>query len=904
LLGFSSSNIVSVFVASKIIVYIIQNFIKRLKNKFIKFHSLIILCRILLIFMLLNIESMMRTLVTFITIFFTISLFPQEKQALNQVFTVAPVSVTYPYMVDSVNLKGSSFSDKELLKMNLTVPEQNRFVRPLKSNQEGYFFVDKPETGSAFQLVSLYVNSDRYAKGKIKVTSPNLFEIYVDGKLTASKTTKEDNMRAEKDASATFGPSYPLENRIVIKLLISAEDKVTPAFKITLENDDVKDSKTVFTVKNTGQRNVNFTDMLLGKRVTKVSLSPNGLYALLSFRETFGEKSTTTTTLYEVKTGRSVLIDTNGSKRRLAWMPVSEKLFYTNKTEEGTHLVTIDPATLEEKILAEDIPDEYLIFSHDEKTLFYTKQEKGDETKGDLKLLKSPEDRQTGYTNRSFIYRYNISSGLSQQLTFGAHSTWLNDISSDSRYLLFSITDEALTERPFRKYSMFRLDLITMNIDTLWADQGFAHSASFSPDGKKVLIEGSAEAFGGIGQNIDAGQIANSYNGLAFIMDLSTKKIDPITKNFDPAIDNSFWNKKDNLIYFRTTDKDYVNMYTYNPTNKSFVKLPLGEEVIRSFATADYNDIAVYYGVSQSNSTRAYLYDTKTNKSTLIADPYNERLSQMTLGKAQDWNFNNSDGTEIKGTYYLPPGFDPAKKYPMIVYYYGGTTPTSRTFEGPYPAHVFAAQGYVVYIVQPSGATGFGQKFAALHVNAWGKRTAEDIIEGTSKFAEEHAFVNKDKIGCIGASYGGFMTMYLQTRTDIFAAAVSHAGISSISSYWGEGYWGYTYSGGASAHSYPWNNPDLYVKQSPLFNADKVNTPILFTHGTADTNVPIGESMQMYTALKILGKPTEFIQVKDENHGVMNYKRRVQWNNSIMAWFSKWLKDDDGWWKALYPDSK
>lgn len=831
-----------------------------------------------------------------------IGMFSQIKQKLPQIYAAPPVAVINPLIVDSTNLKGDKYSEKDLLKMNLTIPEQTAFVRPLKSDTAGYFYAEKPREGYTFQLFSFYVQADRYAKLSLKITSPNMFELYVDGKLSTSKTTREENFRNEKEVTAAFNP-YPLSSRVVIKLLASAEDKSSPIFKIVLENEK-GDDKTTFSVQNTSKRFVNFTDMLLGKRVTNTSMSPNGQYALISYRNTFGEKSVSTTELYNVSTGKQVLLDTDGSKKQLSWMPVSEKMFYLLKTEDGTNLISIDPATLQETILAKNIPDEYMTFSPDERTLFYTKQEKGEETKGDLKLLLSPEDRQPGYTNRSFIYKYDIRSGLSQQLTYGSHTTWLNDISADSKQLLVSFTDETVTERPFRKYTMLKLDLPTMSVDTLWTNEGFAYGATFSPDGKKVLISGAGEAFGGIGQNIDAGQIANSYNGLAFIMDLSTKQIDPITKNFDPSIDNSFWNKKDNLIYFRTTDKDYVNMYAYNPSGKTFTKLPLNEEVIRSFSTADNALSAIYFGVSQSNSTRAYLYDIKNQKSTMVADPYNDRLSEMTLGKAEDWNFTNSAGTEIKGSCYLPPNFDASKKYPMIVYYYGGTSPTSRTFEGPYPAHVFASQGYVVYIIQPSGATGFGQKFAALHVNAWGKRTAEDIIEGVKQFVKEHPYVNEKKIGCVGASYGGFMTMYLQTRTDIFAAAVSHAGISSISSYWGEGYWGYTYSSGASAHSYPWNNPDLYVKQSPLFSADKVHTPILFTHGTVDTNVPIGESIQMYTALKILGRPAEFIQVKDENHGVMNYKRRVEWNNSIMAWFSKWLKDDNGWWEGLYPDAK
>ena len=290
----------------------------------------------------------------------------------------------------------------------------------------------------------------------------------------------------------------------------------------------------------------------------------------------------------------------------------------------------------------------------------------------------------------------------------------------------------------------------------------------------------------------------------------------------------------------------------------------------------------------------------RNGKSRLIDDPMQASLKDIEFGKMESWRFTASDGTEIDGYACLPPGFDPAKKYPLIVYYYGGTSPSSAVMHHPYAPQVFASRDYVVYVVNPSGTTGYGQEFSARHVNGWGKRTAEDIIEGVKKFCDTHPFVDRKKVGCLGASYGGFMTQYLQTLTDIFAAAVSHAGISNVTSYWGEGYWGYSYNVIAAAKSYPWSNPELYTRQGSLFNADKIHTPLLLLHGTEDTNVPIGESIQIFNALRVLGRDVEFITVDGQNHVITDFDKKLIWQDTIMAWFAKYLQDDPRWWNELY----
>ncbi len=836
-----------------------------------------------------------------ILLFFSGSIMAQTKFSPTEVTTFNPITIQSPILLDSVNLSDKAFSKELLLSSSINFPAPEKFTGKMIPDTTGFFRLSKPKVGDAIHLVSFFLSADRYGKGKVTVTSPNPLELWIDNVKRATKNAADDSLHLAGSVDAVLN-GFINNSRVVIKLLSSSDDHNDAMLKIEVRPEDT-DSLLVYTFNQEKRRRIDIKDILEGKRVSGSSISPSGRFVMLSLRETLpGGENRSLTEIHDTQKGR-IIFSEPISRPQLGWMPKSDLLYYTGDNEEGRTLYSYDPLSSETVIMAEKLPKENFFFAPDEQSLFYSSKETLTlSNPGGLKRLIGIDDRQSNYRDRSYLYRYFLETGLTQQLTFGRQSASLNDVTDDMQHLLFSVSDEDLSQRPFRTGTLYRLNLITMELDTIWKNQRYLYSAQFSPDGRQLLIHGAPEAFNGIGLNIKTGQIANSYDTQSFIMDLGTKDVVPITKAFDPSISSQEWYAGDNHIYLRAEEGDRVNIYRYSTKKGKFEKLPLKEDVIRSFRIARKGPWATYTGVSHSNSTRSYLLNLKTLESTLISDPYAERLNELQLGEVKEWNFTSSFGDQIEGRYYLPPRFDPNRKYPLIVYYYGGTSPTSRVFESTYPLHVYAAQDYVVYTLQPSGTTGYGQEFSARHVNAWGEQTAEEIIEGVKAFVDAHPFVDGTKIGNIGASYGGFMTQYLITQTDLFTASVSHAGISNITSYWGEGYWGYSYSAGASADSYPWNNPQLYVEQSPLFLADRINTPLLLLHGTADTNVPIGESIQMYTALKLLNKPVEFIQVEGENHAIYDYQKRIGWNHTIYAWFAKWLKDDARWWESMYPD--
>lgn len=821
-----------------------------------------------------------------------------SAQEIGTLRLFGPVALRKPHLVDSTDVQQKKYAEARLLEHPQSLQLDRLPLQQLVADSASRFQWSHAAAG--YQLFEAHFNVDvtRYTTGTIELESADLFQLHQNGKLIGSKTEFQDSLSATSKSTQKV-TLEPRSHRFVVRYLAKPE-RTAAQLSLRLRLDD---STAVATLHSDKVRRLYLNELMEGERITNVSLSPSGNYLASSFSLTTPEgKVSSWMEVSEVATGR-ILLQESGARQSAQWMPKSDRLYFAASGAKGRELRSIDPATGREAQLATGLPEGSIEMSPDEKSLFLQLREELPQDKGAMKRLLSPDDRQGSYRTRYQIGRFDLQQGVFEQLTFGHTTAAINDISEDGTRLLFSTRRQELSERPFSLASLFEMNLQTGAVDTLWVEQRYGGSASYSPDGKQLVVTASVDAFEGVGNPLNDSLIANSYDMQLFRFDLSTRKATPLTRNFNPAIQSSHWNRADNLIYTLCEDRDRVALYSIHPTTGEARLLPLDEEVVRGFSLSANGKQLAYIGQSASNFTNGYLFDLRKAKSTKLYDGTTERLDQVELGSVKPWNFTTADGTLIEGRYHLPPNFDPTKRYPMIVYYYGGTAPTSRTMEHPYPMHLYAAQGYVVYTLNPSGTTGFGSEFAARHVNAWGKRTADEIIEGTRRFCAEHSFVDSTKIGNIGASYGGFMTMYLHTQTNLFATGISHAGISDITSYWGEGFWGYSYSSAASANSFPWNNRDLFVGQSPLFHADKVTNPLLLLHGTVDTNVPIGESIQMYNALKLLGKPVEFVRIEGEDHGIRDYQKRIEWTKTILAWFDRHLKGEGAWWEAIYPKS-
>ena len=787
-----------------------------------------------------------------------------------------PFRLMEPLMMDSVNKDGKKFS----LDAYLTSDVPNTSVLFSDKNAatlEAGAALPKADGETSLVYLRFTLTAPGYAKGKLEMPKIKHHKVFLDGRLADGELKLE-----------------PMRHDVTIACLVKKDEADTFSVKFTPTVGQV-------TVNAEGKRPYTLNDITDGLHYTGVSLSYSGKYALVGYSKTFPSgKTSRFQQLVELKTGKTILPDVSG----YTWCRDRDALFQLRQDDRTNSLVMLSVPDFKEEVLVSHVPTlRGAQLSPDLKYIIYTSDDaKGDKNK-EFKHFNMPDDRLYNSLTHQFLHLYDLQTGGRRQLTYGNTGAHLYDISDDGKYLLFSTHTMVLHRYPFNRLSLFLYEVATGRVDTLLTDTMGIRSAQFSPDGRQLMVTGTADAFGGVGKTIAKDAYPNVYDIQLFVYDLASRTARPLTRDFDPAVARAVWSRYDGNIYFTADNGSKVNFYGVNPKTGDIRKFNYPIDNVQSFAIAKASPAVVLYGQGASYARRmvtADLSDKRDRTAKFGNIDFEKEYADVAIPQTKVWDYRSSRGDTIRGFYYMPPNFDETKRYPVIVYYYGGCTPTQERLEMNYPFAVWASQGYIVYIVEPSGAIGFGQEFASRHVNTWGTGSSDDILEGAKGFCRANPFADSTRVACIGASYGGFMTEYLLTRTDFFRTAVAHAGISDLTGYWGAGNWGYTYNEVAAAESYPWNNRELYVDHSPLYHADKITTPLLLVQGSVDTNVPANQAWQLYTALKILNKPVEFVQVQGENHVISDYNRQKHWQKTICAWFAKWLKDEPAWWEELY----
>ena len=841
----------------------------------------------------------------------------QDDQTLiiNDFIITTPIDVFKPAFAETENLEGNVFKDASLIKYAYLQEHDFRpqvgdrldwsdfkILKWTKSsiNKSNVLTLKPSKADYQLAYVVFYLQNNEWSNIEMELKSGQMLEVFIDGKKQKGKYSFEE--KGEEESLKIKTPLDANNHIVLIKTLfkheVSENWNLSCEVKLLNENNQIKLSSGIKAFQY-----MDINHLMNGVDILGTKISAAGDYYFIKYKMTNQQgKSQIITDVKRFSDHQTVQLFYGSDVYSIRWTPSGNLLAYITKVGKKSWIWEFDMDNGKRFPVATDLEDlGGFTWSPNGEFLVLSKSEKPEKDKSGLKKLEGMADHWPWFRNRSNLYFLDILSGIKTPLTYGFQSNNIQDISPNGRYVLFAQHIYDNSQRPYSKQILLQYDRYTHKTDTIWNKFG-GGSAHYSPNGDQLLVTAGPAFFGDIGTNLTKSSIPNDYDNQAYIYTLEDGSVTALSTTFDPSIINAQWSKtNDDHIYFLVSERTYQYEYVYSISQKEFKKIALDMDVLKSVDFAKDKPIMVYQGSSISTPKKAFMANIVTGEKILLDYPEANFFKNIEFGSNEDWDFTNKDGITIEGRIYYPPNFDVSKKYPMIVYYYGGTSPTERTFRGRYPKNLFAANGYIVYVLQPSGATGYGQDFSAEHVNNWGKTVADEIIKGSRLICQTHSFIDSTRVGCMGASYGGFMTMYLITQTNFFSAAISHAGISSISSYWGEGYWGYLYSEVASANSFPWNNKELYVEQSPLFHADKVTTPILLLHGNSDTNVPPGESRQFYTALKLLNKDVELIEIDKQDHHIKDYKKRILWQKTILAWFDKNLKEQSDWWFHLYP---
>ncbi len=263
-------------------------------------------------------------------------------------------------------------------------------------------------------------------------------------------------------------------------------------------------------------------------------------------------------------------------------------------------------------------------------------------------------------------------------------------------------------------------------------------------------------------------------------------------------------------------------------------------------------------------------------------------LSRIAMSPLESFYFHGANDDRVQGFLVKPPSFDPSKKYPVKFLIHGGPEGAwGDDWSYRWNPELFAANGYVVIMINFHGSTGYGQKFIDAINGDWGGAPFEDLMKGLDYAEQHYSFIDKDRECVLGASYGGYMANWILGHSDRFKCIVSHDGTFNTESDWGttEEMWfeGWEFKGQL------YDNRELYRKWSPHLSAKNFKTPTLVVHGQLDYRLDVSEGFQLFTTLQMLGVPSKMLYFPDEGHWVLKPQNSELWYKTVNDWVDRWV---------------
>ena len=446
------------------------------------------------------------------------------------------------------------------------------------------------------------------------------------------------------------------------------------------------------------------------------------------------------------------------------------------------------------------------------------------------------------------------------------------DISPDGRELVFARNTD---ERPERSTNadLFVVPLTGAEATRITSRTGADTGPVYSPDGRWIAYRSQSRA----GYESDLWEL--------WLYDRETRQSRRIAETFTNHIESVAWTP-DSKAMFVTAPLEGRNVI-YEVTLDGRMTL------VHNAGYADAIEIApdaktIYFQMSTLGRPADIYAMTRDGRTARLTKHNDARLARLQMAPYESIWWKGAEDARVQGWLLRPPNFDPSKKYPAVVLIHGGPQGAwGESWSYRWNPQMFAARGYVVLMPNPRGSTGFGQQFTEEISKDWAGRVYTDIMNGVDVLAAL-PYVNPDRLGAAGASYGGYMVNWILGHTNRFKALVSHAGVYNLESMYGvtEELWFPEWEFGGP----PWEHEEIYERLSPHKYAKNFNTPTLVTHGELDFRVPIGEGFQLFTALQRRGVPSRLLYFPDEGHWVLKPQNSKVWHQTVLDWLDRWLK--------------